>query len=483
MSDDLVDVSIAQDGGVKKRILTPAPEGARGPPPKGYIVTAHFTGTLASDGSKFDSTLDRGSPLHFTIGLGQVIKGWDEGYASMKVGEKALLVVSPEYGYEKSPPNLKVPTNSVLHFEVELLDFKEKPKKKFEMTCSERIARADELKSQGTERFAAKNYSGAASKYEDAAGYSIEEGGNIPEEEEEKVMFVSCWSNVAMCYVKLEQWPEVIKASNRVLVLDSESNNVKCLYRRGLAKMKMKFLQEAKKDLKAAYKADNTNKDVRKTLDTLKDMMDKIKEKEKASFGTMFDRASGLYEEKKDATAPGEGNPHVFFDVKHGDNMLGRIVMCIFADIVPKTAENFRALCTGEKGEGTLGKSLHYKGCTFHRVVKDFMIQGGDFISGDGTGGESIYGEMFDDENFTMRHSKEGVLSMANAGPGTNGSQFFITTGNFLHLNEKHVVFGQVVEGMEIVREIQNIETDENHKPVEEVIISDCGEMPIDYQP
>lgn len=483
MPDDLVDVSIAQDGGVKKRILTPAPEGARGPPPKGYVVTSHYTGTLASDGSKFDSSLDRGNPFNFTIGVGQVIKGWDEGYASMKVGEKALLVVSAEYAYGETSPNPKIPANSDLHFEVELLDFKEKTKKKFEMDSGERIERAKQMKSEGTERFAAKNFSGAANKYIDAANFAIEEGGNMPEEEEEKVMFVSCWSNAAMCYVKLEEWPEVVKACNRVLSLDFESNNVKCLYRRGLAKMNMKFLQEAKNDLMAAYKADNTNKDVRKTLAILKDKMDKIKEKERASFGTMFDRASGLYEEKKDATAPGEGNPHVFFDVKHGDKMLGRIVMCIFADVVPKTAENFRALCTGEKGEGTLGKPLHYKGCTFHRVVKDFIIQGGDFISGDGTGGESVYGEMFDDENFIMRHSKEGVLSMANVGPGTNGSQFFITTGNFLHLNEKHVVFGQVVEGMEIVREIQKVETGESHKPVEDVIIADCGEMPIDYQP
>mmetsp|Transcript_29359 Transcript_29359/g.44807 ORF Transcript_29359/g.44807 Transcript_29359/m.44807 type:complete len:125 (+) Transcript_29359:59-433(+) len=124
MSDDLVDVSIAQDGGVKKRILTPAPEGARGPPPKGYIVTAHFTGTLASDGSKFDSTLDRGSPLHFTIGLGQVIKGWDEAFLDMAVGERRNIIIPPALGYGDRGAGGIIPGGATLYFDVELLAIK-----------------------------------------------------------------------------------------------------------------------------------------------------------------------------------------------------------------------------------------------------------------------------------------------------------------------------------------------------------------------
>merc|ERR1719498_800628 len=134
-------------------------------------------------------------------------------------------------------------------------------------------------------------------------------------------------------------------------------------------------------------------------------------------------------------------NPKVFFDMTVGGQSAGRIVMELYADTVPKTSENFRALCTGEKGTGASGKPLHFKGCGFHRIIPGFMAQGGDFTRGNGTGGESIYGEKFADENFIHKHTGKGILSMANAGPGTNGSQFFLCFEAFPHLDGKHVVF------------------------------------------
>ncbi|OCH83738.1 peptidyl-prolyl cis-trans isomerase [Obba rivulosa] len=169
--------------------------------------------------------------------------------------------------------------------------------------------------------------------------------------------------------------------------------------------------------------------------------------------------------------------PLTYFDVTIGGKPAGRIVMQVFSDIVPKTAENFRALCTGEKGIGKSGKPLHYKGSPFHRVIKGFMIQGGDFTAGNGTGGESIYGEKFEDENFEVKHTKRFLLSMANAGPGTNGSQFFITCNATPHLDGKHVVFGEVVRGRSVVRAIENTSTSDGDVPVVPCIIAECGQL------
>ncbi|KAL7623403.1 cytochrome P450 monooxygenase 41 [Parahypoxylon ruwenzoriense] len=167
---------------------------------------------------------------------------------------------------------------------------------------------------------------------------------------------------------------------------------------------------------------------------------------------------------------------YAFFDITVGGRPAGRITFELYKDVVPKTAENFRALCTGEKGLGKAGKPLTYKGSAFHRVIKQFMIQGGDFTNGDGTGGESIYGTKFDDENFELKHERPFLLSMANAGPGTNGSQFFITTVPTPHLDGKHVVFGEVKSGKSIVRQIENLPT-QNDKPAHDAVIVDCGEL------
>lgn len=168
----------------------------------------------------------------------------------------------------------------------------------------------------------------------------------------------------------------------------------------------------------------------------------------------------------------------VYFDIEVGGEAAGRIVIGLFGKTVPKTAKNFKTLAEGTEVDGS-GDKLSYKGSKFHRVIKDFMIQGGDFTRGDGTGGKSIYGDKFEDENFKLKHYGSGWLSMANAGKNTNGSQFFITTKQTTWLDGRHVVFGKILEGMDVVRKIEKMKTDGRDRPEKDVVIADSGSIDV----
>ena len=175
------------------------------------------------------------------------------------------------------------------------------------------------------------------------------------------------------------------------------------------------------------------------------------------------------------SSSPSSNNKPVFFDISIGGRPPQRIEFELYDTVTPKTAANFRALCTGEKGVSPhTNKPLHYKNTHLHRIIPQFMLQGGDTTRGNGTGGESIYGERFADENFKLRHDRPGLLSMANAGPNTNGSQFFITTVVTSWLDGKHTVFGRVVKGMEVVKEVEKLGSGSG-QPKEKVQIVDCG--------
>lgn len=259
-----------------------------------------------------------------------VIKGWDEGFASMKIGEHAILKVRSDYGYGDSGSPPKIPAKAELLFDVELLGFKEKPKERWQMTTEERLEHANKLKTEGTELFTKQNFLEATAKYEDAAGYAVGEGiegDKIPEDE--RPLFISCWSNAAMCYIKLKEWADAIRACNQVLEIESEEkSNIKALYRRGLARVRLGLYKEAKVDLMDAYNIDNSNKDVRKALAQLKQEAANAKKKEKAAFGGLFGKVD-IYNDKKGVLVPNANgdNPHVFFQIKQGDEDLGRYVM------------------------------------------------------------------------------------------------------------------------------------------------------------
>ena len=164
----------------------------------------------------------------------------------------------------------------------------------------------------------------------------------------------------------------------------------------------------------------------------------------------------------------------VFFDIEVDGESAGRIVFGMFGDTVPKTVENFATLADGSAGTGNSGKPLHFKGSKFHRIIPGFMAQGGDFTNGNGTGGESIYGNKFADENFTLQHTKPYLLSMANAGPNTNGSQFFITFKETPWLNGRHTVFGEVIEGQNVVNDLEKIGSGSGATS-KTAVIADCG--------
>nr|BAF81521.1 putative peptidyl-prolyl cis-trans isomerase [Brassica rapa] len=185
-------------------------------------------------------------------------------------------------------------------------------------------------------------------------------------------------------------------------------------------------------------------------------------------------------EEEKQVTEDCQVTHRVFLDIDIEGQRLGRIVIGLYGNVVPKTVENFRALCTGEKGQASSGKPLHYKGTQFHRIVSGFVVQGGDIIHGDGKGSESTYGGTFPDENFKAKHSHAGVVAMANTGPDSNGSQFFITTIKATWLEGEHVVFGKVIQGMDNVFAIEGGAGTYSGKPRKKVVIADSGEIPQD---
>lgn len=172
-------------------------------------------------------------------------------------------------------------------------------------------------------------------------------------------------------------------------------------------------------------------------------------------------------------------NPVVFLDITIAGVKQGRIVIELFADICPKTCENFRQFCTGEyrksKEQGAM--PIGYKGTLFHRVIDGFMIQGGDFVSNDGKGSQSIHGTYFDDENFSVSHDSPGIVAMANTGPNTNGCQFFITCEVCKYLDGKYVAFGKVIDGMMVVRKIEKVSVGKNNKPKFAVAVAECGEL------
>ncbi|KAJ1448811.1 cyclophilin-like domain-containing protein [Pelagophyceae sp. CCMP2097] len=353
---------------------------------------------------------------------------------------------------------------------------------------SEKTTHLQKLKDNGNGWFKKGDLVRAKKRYEASVTFAEYEDSIKPE-------LTSIYANLAACAFMEKDWAGCREKCGKVL--EAEPQNVKALYRLGVALTNMQDFDGASLKLKAALKLDPTSKPTAKALRDVAQRKAAAKAAAKATYGGMFAKLGGFASEGRPASTPKAEDAgfddseddveeplkpaavhsgallRTFFDVSIGGIAQGRVVFELFSDTVPKTAENFRALCCADSKD----PALTYKGCAFHRVIKDFMIQGGDFTQGDGTGGKSIYGEKFDDEAFVDFHTSPGLLSMANSGQNTNGSQFFITTVATPHLDGKHVVFGRVVEGMDVVRMLEAVQVEGGSKPTLECVIADCGQL------
>jgi len=272
---------------------------------------------------------------------------------------------------------------------------------------------------------------------------------------------VSVHLNLAQVCLTLKDYEEVVKQATAALELDEE--NSKALYRRGIARDALGQSHAAASDLKKAARLEPRHAEIRKKYEE-------------------FKKKALEMEEKEDEDNPPNHNlealPRAFLDVAVGSAPPKRMVFALYTDSVPKTAENFRQLCTGEhEGTTARGQPFHYKGSVLHRMIPGLMVQGGDFDNANGTGGESIYGRRFADERFADKHVRRGLLAMANDGPSTNGSNFFVLFAAAEHLDRHHVIFGELVEGWELLSELEKLPTSEECRPLVDCIVTDCGEL------
>lgn len=313
-------------------------------------------------------------------------------------------------------------------------------------------------KDKGASHYKAGQYAAAIDMWNRSLERLQEAGA--PDDRDLAKLRTALHNNLAMAALQLKDHEAVVTHASVAIRLDPE--NPKAFYRRGLAHDAMGKMHSAAKDLQNAARLDPKNAEVRKKYEEAKK------------------KALEVGDEAEDV-APIHNLltlPRVFLEVAVGDAAPRRMVFALYTDVVPKTAENFRQLCTGEhKGITTArAKPFHYKGSVLHRMIPGLMIQGGDFENTNGTGGESIYGRRFADEGFRDKHDRRGLLVMANDGPNTNGSNFFITLAKAEHLDRKHVIFGEIVSGDMVLAELEGLATDEQQRPLKDVVVVACGE-------
>jgi len=493
MAEAIVWTDVTEDGGVKVSTTMASTMATPMYPCDGMDLKVHYTGTIPGGDdpdTPFDCSRQRKTAFSFTLGEGAVIAGWDEAFKKIAVGERALVEVRPDYAYgdEGHPP--VIPPDATLRFDVEVLSASVKKKELHEISAEDKLEIATGHKAKGVELFLLKEWRAARKQFAEAIHYcdaSTFTRNDKPLPEPVAAVYLSAHLNASQCALNDREWAAAAAYAKRAVKLDP--TNVKALFRRGVARSHMGALEEAREDLLAAATLDPKNKAVRAAYGDLKRLFVEQKKGAKKTFSGAFDKVSLFADKPSNLAEPSEtANPYAFLRLRAApldgegsdlDAIDGTVAVRVFEDSTPKTAKNFLALCRGDKGRGRVyGKPLKYEGTPIHRVAKSFMIQGGDVVKKDGTSGESIYGKTFADEHFKLKFDVGGRLAMASDGGDSNASQFFITTDTAPHLDGKHVVFGQLVAGSALVKQIADLEADADGKPkLYSVTIAECGAL------
>ena len=505
-------IDIKGDGGIVKRVLR-AGSGMAGRPPADALCKVHYTGWLM-DGTRFDSSRDRIGHPFVKLGSGTELSWLAPAVATMNRGELAEYVCRAEYAYGangwKGVGNKwLVPPCSTVRWEVELYCWKGFRGSFSTMSGAEMMDQAYALKSQGTEYVRHCMYSEARERYHEACELlespkftgeacallesPVNESPkfNVAEQwpsglvAEAEMLLLSCQLNEALCELKCEEYVAALRLCDKVLAKPSrltDEQKVKALYRRYQAYFGRQEYEQAMASLHLALEISPNDKDVLGAVLSTKFTMRVAGRAQTAQFGGMFsskespDRSTELYKEATGIPSWQGALPTAWLDLSVDAKVIGRVTIELFARQAPKTCENFRALCTGERGNGRLSRQpLHLQGTRFHRIIRNFLIQGGDIVHGDGKGGESIFGGQFDDEDLAGKFDAPGMVAMANGGRNMNGSQFFITTCEAPHLEGTHVVFGRVISGLDVVRQLERVRVSKNDVPLQPVLIDDCG--------
>ncbi len=473
-------INLTEDGGIKKKIIR---EGKGEQPTEGKNVFIYFISKYNE--REFERT-EKNEPFKFTIGENEVIKGWEIAVKSMKIGEKSEFLMTPEYTYGDKQIRDWIPANSILTFEIKLLAIgNNRPENCLEnMTYEEKLHWGKLLKAEGVEKFKSGDISSAKECFLKALSFLKLMDINKEEEKEGVDLYLTTLSNICNCFNKEKEYNSVIEISSVGLKV---KNLPKLLYFRAIAYAFTEEFDKANDDLnmltnllidndegeqKNMENIEQTIKYVKSIIDNRKEIyIEKNKRYSRAIFRQYLYHGKPLKE--KLLMPPKKINSEnflVFFEIKIGDNNCSKIIFELFKDITPITAENFRCLCVGNN------ENLTYKGTYLDKIIKNFVI-GGRILENENQKDKCIYGEYFDDENYLYCHCRRGLLTMDNEGKNTNSSKFLITLKDIPWFDGKHVVFGQVIKGMEIIKEIENIETDINDIPLIKVRIENCGEI------